>query len=78
MKTLDDAKRLARQRSEETDAEFYAIEIAYDDDYSTYHAMTEDSISGADTIHFDPIAHVSYFGGRIEQDFGPRGARWEG
>ena len=78
MKTLDDAKRLARQRSEETDAEFYAIEIAYDDDYSTYHAMTEDSIAGSDTIHFDPIAHVSYFDGKIEQEFGPRGTHWAG
>ena len=78
MRNLDDAKRLARQRSKENSVEYFAIEIAYDEDYSTYHAMTEDSIAGSDTIHFDPIAHVSYFGGRIEQDFGPRGARFAG
>lgn len=78
MRNLDDAKRLARQRSKENSVEYFAIEIAYDEDYSTYHAMTEDSLAESDTIHFDPIAHVSYFDGKIEQEFGPRGTRWAG
>lgn len=76
MKNLEDAKRVARQRSEENDAEFFVVEIQYDEEYSTFHAMTEDAIGGCDTIHFDPIVYVSYFGGQIEADFGPRGARW--